>query len=51
MFTMAKEACEVPQRDRRQEGRGRPIWPSLLFELRDRKIRRIPRKRYHAPES
>jgi hypothetical protein len=51
MFTMLKEACEVPQSDWRQQDQRRPIWPSIVFELRDREIRRIPRKRYHAPES
>jgi hypothetical protein len=51
MSAMPKEACEVPQRDWRQEGRRRPIWPSIVLELRDREIRRIPGNRYHAPES
>jgi hypothetical protein len=51
MFTMPKEACEVPQRHRRQQGRKRPIWPGIVLELGDREICRVPGNRYHAPES
>ena len=43
--TVLKEACEVLQSDRRQEGRRRPIRPIIIHALWDRKIRPSPRER------